>query len=73
MNISKNWTATERMFLIANLEAELNAGNITGGKVFDLQERIHFLKTMPAEFLEANREAIIKGNVIPKHGCFGEP
>lgn len=70
MYISKEWTANERMLLIGRLEAELNSGNLTGGKVFDLQERIRFLRVMPAEFLEANRDAILNGNVVPEHGYF---
>jgi hypothetical protein len=53
MYISKDWTVTERLLLIWKTRAE-------GGA----QELIRYLEEKPAAFLEANREAIIKGKAF---------
>lgn len=65
-NISKDWTQTERMFLIQKIAAEmtLNGYTLHGAKLLDVQDRIIFLTSESKEFLEANRETIINGHKI---------
>jgi hypothetical protein len=74
--ISENWTAIERALIIAKLEEQLKRikrGFEPSAQAFDIQERIQFLRNDSASFLENNRHAILRGNIIPYAGCVGEP
>lgn len=69
-NPSTEWTADERLAVVAELAIELSDAITNGrhgvlGITFDHSERIHFLAMMPAEFLEANRDAILNGQSVP--------
>jgi hypothetical protein len=65
---SRDWTTFDRLTLIAriaSLQAELlRAGALTPERAFDIAERIRFIATMGAGFLEANRDAILNGSAV---------
>ena len=33
-------------------------------RLFDIEQRLHFLETMPASFLEQNRVAVLRGKIL---------
>jgi hypothetical protein len=61
LKISKNWTQTERNYLIAKLERRLMKAP-TPEQIGDYRDRIDLLKSNPgAHILEANAEALLRG------------
>ena len=73
--VSNKWLPAEREALVRELSEKLDsllethAGDALKGPryvVFDAQERLDFLKTRPASFLEANRDCILNGNQPPR-------
>ncbi len=62
---SKDWTNEERLAAIYSIIDEIDPPNgeiVTDRqKIHDVSERVRFIATLPAEFLEANREAILRG------------
>jgi hypothetical protein len=70
-NPSSIWTRDEREQIIQSLEEALSdlksSQRPTPENLYsaaDLEERIGFLKGMPANFLEANRAAILNGKKL---------
>ena len=62
---SKDWTEKERLDAIFSIVDEIDPPNgeiVTDRrKIHDVSERVRFIATLPAEFLEANREAVLGG------------
>lgn len=57
--ISKEWTAEERLSLIAWItDSVLSATNTLRMNHYHLHQRLYFIATMPAEFLEKNKDQI---------------
>lgn len=64
---SKDWTPDERKAVIHHIVAEMhqvgrNGQLIYAERVLDWSDRINIVLTMPATFLENNREHIINGS-----------
>lgn len=63
---STNWTESERLRLIGSIIQELDDHPMIrqDKKLFDIQERILFISTKSAKFLEANRKDIVEGKNV---------
>lgn len=78
MNPSEHWARFERWEVAKELRRQRhelllpeNAGGdpsseSTRYKLADLDERIRFVEQMPTSFLEANRNDILNGKLLPR-------
>ncbi len=61
-NPSTSWTPEERLKVISEVVEGINPNNVVPSHVlFDVYERIKFLASTNAEFLERNRTSILNG------------
>jgi CRISPR/Cas system-associated protein Csx1 len=60
ISISSEWTDSERLWVVQKISEELRERSaLRPNKLFEFSERLNFLATASASFLEANRNQII--------------